>query len=103
MGLRIGTNVQSLAAQRALGVNETAQRASLEKLASGSRSCRGRRGGIGDFGTRAATAVKQDIRNAQDGISVLQTAEGGMNEISNILVRFRELSIQAGLRHHRQP
>jgi flagellin len=39
-------------------------------------------------------SIRQDVRNANDGISMIQTAEGGMNEISNILVRFRELSIQ---------
>ena len=39
--------------------------------------------------------IKQDVRNANDGISMIQTAEGGMNEVANILVRFRELSIQA--------
>src|SRR6185312_1456594 len=37
----------------------------------------------------------QDVRNANDGISMIQTAEGGMTEVSNILVRFRELSTQA--------
>lgn len=99
MGLRIGTNVQSLAAQRALGTNETAQRASLEKLASGARINHAADDAAGlaisEKMRMSTRSLKQDIRNAQDGISVLQTAEGGMNEISNILVRFRELSIQA--------
>src|SRR5438128_1467539 len=40
-------------------------------------------------------SIRQDIRNGNDGISLIQTAEGGMNEIGNILTRFRELSIQA--------
>jgi len=98
MGLRIATNVQALAAQRNLGINNEAQKSSLEKLASGSRINRAAddaaglaiaekmRGGI--------RSVRQDIRNANDGISMIQTAEGGMNEIGNILVRFRELSVQ---------
>jgi flagellin len=99
MGLRIGTNTQSLAAQRALGISETAQRATLEKLASGKRINHAADDAAGlaisEKMRAAGRSLKQDIRNAQDGISVLQTAEGGMNEISNILVRFRELSIQA--------
>merc|ERR1711981_130410 len=41
------------------------------------------------------TSIKQAIRNANDGVSMVQTAEGGLNEIYNILVRMRELSVQA--------
>merc|ERR1712096_384368 len=41
------------------------------------------------------TSLKQSIRNANDGVSMVQTAEGGLNEIYNILVRMRELSVQA--------
>lgn len=99
MGLRINTNVTALAAQRNLGTSELAKSSSLEKLASGLRINR-----AGDDAAGLAISEKmraevrsvaQATRNAQDGISVLQTAEGGMTEISNILVRFRELSIQA--------
>jgi flagellin len=99
MGLRIATNVQSLAAQRNLGINNSAQKASLEKLASGSRINRAADDAAGlaisEKMRASVRSIRQDIRNAGDGISMIQTAEGGMNEIGNILVRFRELSIQA--------
>ena len=99
MGLRINTNVQALAAQRNLGINNDAQKASLEKLASGSRINRASDDAAGlaisEKMRAGIRSVRQDIRNANDGISMIQTAEGGMNEIGNILVRFRELSIQA--------
>lgn len=99
MGLRIATNVQSLAAQRNLGISTSAQRASLEKLASGSRINRAADDAAGLAISEKMKAdirsVRQDVRNAGDGISMIQTAEGGMNEIGNILIRFRELSIQA--------
>jgi flagellin len=99
MGLRIATNTQALAAQRNLGINNNAQQASLEKLASGSRINRAADDAAGlaisEKMRAGIRSVRQDIRNANDGISMIQTAEGGMNEISNILVRFRELSIQA--------
>jgi len=99
MGLRINTNVQSLAAQRNLGINGAAQKASLEKLASGTRITKAADDAAGlaiSEKMRAnSRSIKQDIRNANDGIGMIQTAEGGMNEVSNILVRFRELSTQA--------
>jgi flagellin len=99
MGLRIATNVQSLAAQRNLGVNSAAQKSSLEKLASGTRIVRAAddAAGLAISENMRATirSVRQDVRNANDGISMIQTAEGGMNEVGNILIRFRELSIQA--------
>ena len=98
MGLRISTNTQSLAAQRNLGVNGAAQKASLEKLASGSRIVRSADDAAGlaisENLKAQVRSTRQDIRNANDGISMIQTAEGGMNEIGNILIRFRELSIQ---------
>lgn len=98
MSLRIGTNVQSLAAQRYLMTNHEEQNRSLERLSSGSR--------INKAGDDAAglaiserlraniRSMKQASRNANDGVSLVQTAEGSMNEISNILIRLRELSIQ---------
>ena len=99
MGLRIATNVQSLAAQRNLGINNAAQKNSLEKLASGSRINRAADDAAGlaisEKMRAGIRSIAQDIRNAGDGISMIQTSEGAMNEISNILVRFRELSIQA--------
>jgi len=99
MGLRIATNTQSLAAQRNLGTSSMAQKNSLEKLASGSRIVRAAddAAGLAVSEKMRATirSVRQDVRNANDGISMIQTAEGAMNEVGNILVRFRELSIQA--------
>ena len=99
MGLRIATNTQSLAAQRNLRINNGAQKLSLEKLASGARITKAADDAAGLAISEKVRgdirSVRQDIRNANDGISLIQTAEGGMNEISNILIRFRELSIQA--------
>ncbi len=98
MGLRINTNVQSLAAQRFLGINNMNQNRSLEKLASGSRI---NKSGDDAAGLAISEKLKASIRslsqasrNANDGISLVQTAEGAMNEVSNILIRMRELSIQ---------
>jgi flagellin len=99
MGLRINTNIQALAAQRSLGLNRQAQESSLERLSSGSRINRAGDDAAGlaiSDQIRANTrSLAQAGRNAQDGISLVQVAEGGTNEISNMLVRMRELSIQA--------
>jgi flagellin len=99
MGLRINTNTQSIAAQRNLGTNLAMQQSSVEKLASGSRIVRAADDAAGlaisEKMKAGIRSVRQDARNANDGISMIQTAEGGMNEIGNILTRFRELSIQA--------
>lgn len=99
MGLRIATNTQSLAAQRNLGINSAAQKSSLEKVASGSRIVKAADDAAGlavsEKMRASIRSIRQDARNANDGISMIQTAEGGMNETANILVRFRELSIQA--------
>lgn len=99
MGLRVGTNVPSQRAIRSLGVNTRSQEASLAKLASGSRINKSADDAAGlviseklKAGIRGAQQAK---RNAGDGISMVQTAEGGLNEVSNMLVRLRELSVQA--------
>lgn len=98
MGLRIATNVQALSAQRNLSINNENQNRNLEKLSSGSRINR-----AGDDAAGLAISekfkaeirsLKQASRNANDGISMIQTAEGSFNEVSNILIRMRELSIQ---------
>lgn len=98
MGLRISTNVQSLVAQRHLGTNNVAQKESLEHLSSGSRINKAADDAAGlaisEKMKGQIRSIRQDARNANDGISMIQTAEGGMNEIGNILTRFRELSIQ---------
>jgi len=99
MGLRINTNTQSLSAQRSLGGVTKAKQSSMEKMASGNRINK-----AGDDAAGLAISEKlkagirgtqQATRNAGDGISMVQTAEGGLNEVSNILVRLRELSVQA--------
>jgi flagellin len=99
MGLRIATNVQSMNAQRNLGLSNERQANSLNKLSSGQRITKS-----GDDAAGLAISEKlkgsirslqQANRNANDGISLIQTAEGGINEVSNILLRLRELSVQA--------
>lgn len=99
MGLRINTNVQALAAQRNLGVSNLKQQSSLEKMASGTRISKAADDSAGLAISEKMRAdirsLRQDSRNANDGISLVQVAEGGMNEVGNILTRFRELSIQA--------
>ncbi len=99
MALRIATNIQSLSAQRFLSKNNDNLGKAQERLASGSRINRS-----GDDAAGLAISEKlranirsmgQAIRNANDGVSLIQTAEGSMNEISNIMVRLRELSVQA--------
>lgn len=99
MGIRINTNVQSLAAQRSLSDVKGQQDSALEKLASGTRI---NRASDDAAGLAISENLKAEIRgsqqakrNASDGISMIQVAEGGMNEISNILVRLRELSVQS--------
>jgi flagellin len=99
MGLRIATNVTALNAQRQMAITRMNLDKSLERLASGSR--------INHAGDDAAgmaisenlraqiRGVKQARRNAQDGVSLIQVSEGGLNEISTMLIRLRELSIQA--------
>lgn len=99
MSLRINTNTQSLAAQRSLGLNHGAQSASLEKLSSGSRIVKAADDAAGlaisEKMRSHIRSVGQSLRNANDGIAMIQTAEGAMNEVGNILIRFRELSTQA--------
>jgi flagellin len=99
MGLRINTNVASLNAQRNLRGTRLAMNKSLEKLSSGQRINR-----AGDDAAGLAISenlkaqvrgLKQAERNAEDGISLVQIAEGALAEVSNILIRLRELSVQA--------
>lgn len=98
MALRIHTNTVAQNAQRHLGYARGTESAALEKLASGSRINR-----AGDDAAGLAISEKlrakgrslrQDLRNASDSVSLIQVAEGAMNEASNILIRLRELSIQ---------
>lgn len=98
MGLRIMTNVQALQGQRNLNSSRTAQEKSLERLSSGFRI---NRAGDDAAGLAISERIKsntrslaQASRNAADGISLVQVAEGATTEISNILIRMRELSVQ---------
>jgi len=99
MGLRIATNVQSLNGQRTLRNVKRKQSESLEKLSSGQRI---NKAGDDAAGLAISEKLKSNIRgvsqaarNAGDGVSLIQTAEGGMNEVNNILIRLRELSVQS--------
>ena len=99
MGLRINTNVQSMRAQTAMSKVETQKSDSLAKMSSGSRI---NKAGDDAAGLAISEKLKANIRgtaqatrNAGDGISMIQTAEGGLNEVSNVLIRLRELSVQA--------
>jgi len=99
MGMRINTNTQAIAAQRNLTRTTTDQKSSLEKLSSGSRINRAADDAAGlaisEKMRAALRSLRQDQRNTNDGIGMIQTAEGAMNEMSNVLVRLRELSVQA--------
>lgn len=99
MGLRIATNISSLNAQRTLTSNYSSQARSMERMASGSRINRAADDAAGlaisETMKGSIRSLKQASRNANDGVSLIQVAEGSMNEVSNILVRLRELSIQA--------
>ena len=99
MGLRIATNITALNSQRQMGLTRNALDKSLERLASGSRinHAADDAAGLAISENLRATirGTRQAKRNAQDGISMIQVSEGGLNEISNMLVRLRELSIQS--------
>lgn len=99
MGLRIATNVQSMNAQRNLGLSNERQGSSLNKLSSGARIVKAADDAAGlaisEKLKGSIRSMQQANRNANDGISLIQTAEGGINEVSNILLRLRELSVQS--------
>jgi len=95
----INTNVKSLVAQGALAANNNKLATAMERLSTGSRinSAKDDAAGLA-ISTRMESQVRglnAAIRNANDGISLLQTAEGAMDEIGNMLQRMRELSVQA--------
>lgn len=99
MGIRINTNVASIAAQRALGITKHNTDNNLRKLSSGERITRAADDAAGLAISEKLKAhirgLRQAKRNSDDGISLIQTAEGALNEVSNIIIRLRELSIQA--------
>lgn len=98
--MRINHNISALNTYRQLSINNAMAAKSLEKLSSGLRINR-----AGDDAAGLAISEKmraqirglnQAVRNAQDAISLIQTAEGALNEVHSILQRMRELAIQAG-------
>ena len=99
MGIRINTNMASINAQRLLSNTSRALSSSYERLSSGNRINK-----AGDDAAGLAISenlkgqirgLRQAKRNASDGISMVQVTEGGLNEISDILIRLRELSVQS--------
>lgn len=99
MSFRINTNTSSIAARTALKKISTKQEGVLSKMASGSRITKASDDAAGlAISEKLKSGVKsmnQANRNANDGISMIQVAEGGLNEVQNILTRLRELSIQS--------
>jgi len=99
MGLRINTNVPSLLAQRNLRTTRFGLDRSLERLSSGSRINRAADDvaglAVSEILRAQLKGLGQAERNALDGVSVIQVAEGSLSEISNILIRMRELGVQA--------
>lgn len=99
MGMRIQTNVHSLIAQRNLTNTTSKLGHSMEKLSSGFRINRSRDDAAGLAITEVMRGkirgLNQAKRNTNDAVSMLQVAEGAMNEMSNILVRMRELAVQS--------
>jgi flagellin len=99
MGLRINTNIPALVAQRNLRNTRVGLDRTLERLSSGSRI---NHAGDDAAGLAISESLRSQIRgigqaerNAQDGISLVQVAESALGEISNILIRLRELGVQA--------
>ena len=99
MGIRINTNVSSINTQRHLANSTNAFGKSMEKLSSGMRI---NRAGDDAAGLAISEGLKSDIRaldqaarNGADGISLIQTAEGSLDEVSNILLRMKELAEQS--------
>ncbi len=99
MGFRINTNVSSLSAQRSLSVANRESESTLAKLSSGTRITKAADDAAGlaisEKLKARISSTDQANRNANDGISMVQTAEGGLDEVSSILTRLRELSVQS--------
>jgi flagellin len=99
MAQTINTNLTSLTAQRNLNVSSKSMQTSIQRLSSGLRinSAKDDAAGqsIADRMTAQIKGMNQAVRNANDGISLAQVAEGAMQETSNILQRMRELSVQS--------
>ncbi len=98
MGLRIRTNIASVNSQRRLGSSTEAVQQSMEKLASGKRI---NKAADDAAGLAISENLRSDVRslsqaqrNASDGVSLVQTAEGSLVETTNMLIRLRELAVQ---------
>jgi flagellin len=95
----INTNVKSIVAQNALTVNNRAMSKAMEQLSTGKRinSAKDDAAGLSIASTMTAQirGLNQAVRNANDGISLLQTAEGAMVEQTNMMQRMRELAVQS--------
>ena len=99
MGMRISTNIASIQAQRTMTGTQREIQKSAAQLSSGSRITKAADDaaglGISENLKSQIRSFAQASRNANDGISMVQVAEGGLGEVSNILTRLRELGIQA--------
>src|SRR5688572_7403050 len=100
MGLVVNTNIAALNSYRNLSVTDGQMNKSLEKLSSGFRINRAADDAAGlaiSEGLRSQIGgLKVAVRNTQDGVSVVQTAEGALTEVHSILQRVRDLGVQAG-------
>jgi len=99
MGLTIATNVPAITAQAAMGRNQRIQENAMAQISTGSRITKAADDAAG---LSISEGLKSDIRslgqakrNANDGISLIQVAEGALGEVSSMMTRFRELAIQA--------
>ncbi|MCB0362322.1 MAG: flagellin FliC [Bdellovibrionales bacterium] len=99
MGIRVATNIAAINAQRTMASSQRSIQTSYAQLSSGSRITKAAddAAGLSISETLKSTirGYQQAQRNANDGISMIQVAEGGLGEISNILTRLRELGVQA--------
>ena len=95
----INTNISALGAQNAMRVNTRNMSATMEQLSTGSRvnSAKDDAAGlaIGQNMTAQVRGLNQAVRNLNDGVNLLQTAEGALNETTNMLQRMRELAVQS--------
>ncbi|MEC8647016.1 MAG: flagellin [Candidatus Latescibacterota bacterium] len=99
MPIRLGSNIASINAQRQLNTNSSEFTKRVERLSSGLRINRGADDAAGlsvSEGMRSEIlGMRQGVRNAEQGISLIQLAEGSLNEVSNMLRRMRELAVQS--------
>ena len=99
MAVRIFNNIPSLNAQRILGINNNRLAQSVERISSGIRINRGSDDAAGlaiSEGLRSdIRTLRQAVRNANDGVSLINVTEGALNEQSGIMIRLRELASQA--------